>query len=432
MRLQGISRGPFVIAVLFSSTALAIGVSQYAFGHFIAPLEERFGWTPAQIGVSLSFLAVGGLAAPLFGRAMDRFGARPILVSSLVLFGISFCLRPLMSELWHLYALSLLQFIPFAGLTLMPAGRLIPLWYPRMRGRIMGIATMGNNIGGLVMPILIVVLLTTMSWAHASVVIGLLSFLIAAAAHVIVREAPPATEGSKEGASARSMAPESTKADPEIPETPEIRESADPRAAEAQARRSFYAVLITLVLGAFAYSVFLPHVYRHLEEGAGLSTVAASFAFGVLAVGGACGKFIFGWMAERFGAKSMTMLDLIGQAIAGGLIAFVPMLVAAGFASPGSVAVLAGIYGFFLGGFGVLMPLIVQEISDPKRFGSVMGWMQLGQVVSFGLGPLIAGRSDDLLGSYTLSFLLTCAFFVIGALSLIWCASPPRPRARGL
>ena len=106
-------RGALVIAVVFSSTAIAVGVSQYAFGLFIVPLEETFGWTRTEISASLSFAAVGGLAAPLLGRAMDRFGVRPILVVSLAVFGLSFCLRPLMTELWHWYAVSFLQFVTF-------------------------------------------------------------------------------------------------------------------------------------------------------------------------------------------------------------------------------------------------------------------------------------------------------------------------------
>ena len=108
-------RGAFIIAVVFSSTALAVGVSQYAFGLFIAPIEETFGWTRTEISASLSFAAVGGLSAPLLGRAMDRFGARPILAISLVVFGLSFCQRPLMTELWHWYALSFMQFAAFSG-----------------------------------------------------------------------------------------------------------------------------------------------------------------------------------------------------------------------------------------------------------------------------------------------------------------------------
>ena len=158
-------RGTAIVAVLFSSTAIAVGASQYAFGLFILPIEEAFGWTRTEISASLSFAAVGGLTAPLLGRAMDRFGARPILVLSLAVFGASFALRPLMTELWHWYALSFLQFATFSGMTVLPAGRLIATWFPRIRGRMIGIAAAGNNVGGLVIPVSVAALLVAMSWS---------------------------------------------------------------------------------------------------------------------------------------------------------------------------------------------------------------------------------------------------------------------------
>ena len=61
-------RGTCIIAVVFSSTAIAVGVSQYAFGLFIVPIEETFGWTRTEISASLSFAAVSPLTASGHGR----------------------------------------------------------------------------------------------------------------------------------------------------------------------------------------------------------------------------------------------------------------------------------------------------------------------------------------------------------------------------
>ena len=69
-----------IVAVVFLSTAVSVGTAQYAFGLFIPPLVEEFGWSKTAIGASLSFAAVGGLTAPVVGRAMDRFGARFVLL----------------------------------------------------------------------------------------------------------------------------------------------------------------------------------------------------------------------------------------------------------------------------------------------------------------------------------------------------------------
>ena len=408
-------RGALIIAVVFSSTAIAVGVSQYAFGLFIVPIEESFGWTRTEISASLSFAAVGGLSAPLLGRAMDRFGARPIIVLSLAVFGLSFCLRPLMTELWHWYALSFLQFATFSGMTVLPGGRLIAAWYPHIRGRMTGIAATGNNVGGLVMPVFIAALLAAMPWSEASMVIGITSFAIAGAAILVIREAPPAT-----GARARRVDAAGGGATRSATALP------DQDLRETVRTRTFYAVLAMITLGTFTYSAILPHALAHMVN-KGMTNAAALSALGTLATGGVCGKLLFGWLSERFTARRMMMANLVGQA------AFTALL--AGAAHTGVVAIAAPLYGLFMGGFGALYILVVQESFGMRHYGSVMGLMNLGTVVSFGLGPLIAGVSYDVSGGYGAAFLIVCGLFIAGAVSLAFARprmeqvreAPPRP-----
>ena len=47
-----------------------------------------------------------------------------------------------------------------------------------------------------------------------------------------------------------------------------------------------------------------------------------------------------------------------------------------------------------------------------------MGLINASNVVSFGVGPLIAGVSFDQTGSYTGGFLLTAGLFLVGATAL--------------
>ena len=402
-------RGALIIAVVFSSTAIGVGVSQYAFGLFIVPIEETFGWTRTEISASLSFAAVGGLTAPFLGRAMDRFGARPILVFSLAVFGLSFCLRPLMTELWHWYALSFLQFATFSGLTVLPAGRLVAAWFPHIRGRMTGVAGTGNNVGGLVMPAVIAALLAVMTWGDTSVVIGVAAFAVAGAAMLVIREAPrstgaraPRRDGGSESAAVFAT-------------------SLPGRSLHETVRtRTFWAVLAAITLGSFTYSSILPHVLAHLVN-RGMANASALTALATLATAGICGKLLFGWSSERFGARRLLMANLAGQA------AFAALLASA--VPVGALALAAPLYGLFMGGFGVLYILVVQESFGLHRYGSVMGLMNLGTVVSFGVGPLVAGASYDLSGGYDTAFLVTCGLFVAGAVALAF-ARPRTERAR--
>lgn len=390
-------RATSIVAVLFASTAVAVGVSQYAFGLFILPLEETFGWTRTEISASLSFAAVGGLTAPLLGRAMDRFGARPILVLSLAVFAASFCLRPLMTELWHWYALSFLQFATFSGMTVLPAGRLVASWFPRTRGRMIGIAAAGNNVGGLVLPLFVAALLAAMSWSGASLAIGLAAFAIAGGAILVIRESPADSGAGR--ASPTSGPPPSPSPEP------------GEELGSTLRTRTFYTVLAAVTLGSFTYSAILPHALAHMVD-RGMADASALSALGAIAVGGIGGKLLFGWLADRFSARRLMAANLLGQAVFAAFLA-----VAAGAAS---LAAAACFYGLFMGGFGALYILVVQESFDMRRFGSVMGLINLGGVVPFGAGPIIAGISYDVSGSYGVGFLAVGGLFLVAAGALLF------------
>ena len=390
------ARGTAIVAVLFSSTAIAVGASQYAFGLFILPIEEAFGWTRTEISASLSFAAVGGLTAPLLGRAMDRFGARPVLVLSLAVFGASFALRPLMTELWHWYALSFLQFATFSGMTVLPAGRLIATWFPRIRGRMIGIAAAGNNVGGLVIPVSVAALLVAMSWSGASLVIGLFSFAIAGVAVLTIRESPPGERTTP------------------FEQTPQSTSLPNDNLRDTLRSRTFWAVLASITLGTFTYSAILPHALAHMVN-KGMADATALSALGTIAAAGIGGKLVFGWLSDRFTARHVMIANLAGQALFAALLAIAN--------STALLAIAAPLYGLFMGGFGALYILVVQESFGTRHFGSVMGLMNLGTVVSFGIGPLIAGASYDTSGSYTLAFLVVCGLFIAGAAALFFSAT---------
>ncbi|MEC9367055.1 MAG: MFS transporter, partial [Chloroflexota bacterium] len=101
-------RGWAIAAACFFASAIAVGGSQYSFGHFVEPLEDSFGWTRTQIGLSLSLIAFGSFISPLIGSLIDKHGSRKIMAFSMAVFGISYLVRPFMTELWHWYFLSVI------------------------------------------------------------------------------------------------------------------------------------------------------------------------------------------------------------------------------------------------------------------------------------------------------------------------------------
>ena len=394
--------GWIIIGIVFLAAGLTIGASSYAFGLFVEPLERSFDWPRTAISASLSFMAVSSVTAPIIGRAMDRYGARPVMAVSLIVFGASFLARPFIQELWHLYALSFVEFVAFSGAAALPAGRLVGLWFPDRRGRMMGVATMGINFGGLTVPLLVGAVMASggdwpivggggdASWRAAYAVIGCISFALAAVSLAVVHE-----RTGDGGAGARPSTA-----------TPAL---SGWTVREALRTRGFYALTLSLALGNFTYGAILPHVGAHLRV-EGLSDAVVLTAVALMATFGMSGKLLFGFVAERITARRTLMMTMTGQVLA--------VLLMAAWPSGPLVWVSVPMYGLFMGSFGVLSTLVVQESYGLRYFGSISGLAGMASVVSMVLGPVMAGASADFTGGYGVAFVGIAATFVVAALSL--------------
>ena len=171
-------QGWVVIGVVFLGMAAAIGGTHYAFGVFVEPLEKEFGWSRTEVTASLSFSAVSALVAPFIGRALDRYGARPVMTISILTLALTFGLRPLMENVWHWYLLSFVHFVAFPGASMLAGPKLVGNWFPRTRGRMMGIASMGANFGGIILPPSLGALIMATTWRSGFIALGALSGLV--------------------------------------------------------------------------------------------------------------------------------------------------------------------------------------------------------------------------------------------------------------
>ncbi len=384
-----------IVAIIFASMAVAIGTGQYAFGVFVEPLEQQFAWSRTQINASLSFFAIGSLSAPLVGRIMDKVGARPVMAASLVLFGGSYLLRPFMSELWHWYALSIMQFTGMPGSAMLPAGKLIGTWFPRTRGRMLGIAMMGANFGGVVMPVFAGFLVSNAGWQGGYSTFGVMCIITALAALLFVRDRPtqPAQFSTVQMGLTRVVAVQGT------------------TARRALRSGSFYAVVLGVMAASFTYQAVLTQIIPHLQNEGMILSRAALF-LGSTAAFGMAGKIVFGFMTERFPSRYVLMGGLLAQSL--GLVILI------GLPSTALVWTAAPVYGMALGGTGVVFALLAQETFGLKHFGTIFGLINMATAGAAFLGPILVGVIFDATGSYSPAFASVIGIFALGVLALHW------------
>ncbi|MCY4651582.1 MAG: MFS transporter, partial [Dehalococcoidia bacterium] len=166
---------------------------------------------------------------------------------------------------------------------------------------------------------------------------------------------------------------------------------------------------LAIVMGTFTYSAILPQIITHLVD-QGVSLTIATTALSIFAIFGMIGKFVMGFIAERISARFTLMINLLGQA------AFVTMMIWAG--SPLIMWISVPLFGYFNGAFGALFQLVVQDAFGIRNYGSIMGMINMSSMISFGIGPLLAGFSYDITGSYEFVFATVAIMFTVGAISL--------------
>ncbi len=393
--------GWLIAAVLFICFTLTVGILQYSFGVFVSPLEEEFGWTRAEVNVSLSFFALTGVLALAAGPLLDRFGSAPVMTVSYLLIAVSFLLRPWMNELWEFYALNLLMYAGMPGAIMLPIGKLIGIWFVEGRGRAIGLTAMGANFGGFIFSAQTKTLIDFSDWRTTFFIFGLLFLALIPLVMLTIRDTPR---------SARTSSAEAPAAEP----------TASPQegmtARDALRSRAFLLVAIGLLFATIPYQSVLSQIIPHLE-GEGMSTTQAAWMLSILAIFGMVGKVLLGWLTEKVATRYVFVGSLVFQVIG------LAILISAG-SSP-FVWIFVPIYGIAFGGMGSLITLIVLDTFGTRAFATIFGLLNFFILPAPLIGPPLVGYSVDVTGFYTIAFSAIAVLLIVGSVAFYF-ARPPR------
>ena len=393
-RLRSAYYGWYLLAAAVLCTAIASGVSFWVLGLYVTPLEAEFGWsrTLLQTGISVSLL-VSGLASPLTGKFVDRFGPRrTILLGTVTTIGTYVLLATTSSILeWYLY-FAINSF--FRGFMFyIPFQVLISRWFDRKRGRAVGIMAMGFSLGVVLVPVMQRII-DNVGWEY--------SFLFAAAVIAatflplslfLIRDHPQQKGLEVDGEPRAAGAP---------PSAPRVY----PGLTVTQAMRTpnFWAIafaFMTFFFGMFGWMFNGTPIYE--TYGIPRDTIAILiFAQGL---SGAVSRPAFGLLAERIPSIELASVAL-ALVLASGLLI---LLLLQGVAL--EIAIGLFLFCWFIGSAGgpVLEPLILPKTFGLAHFGAIMGTLFMIETIGQFLVPTVGGAIYELTGGYDLLLIVfTC------------------------
>ena len=384
---------------------------------FILPLSAEFGWSRTLISGSVS---VGALAAlvlsPAVGWCIDRFGARPVLVVSVLVLGLA-----MTSMAWATVPLTF--YIAFASArvvfhTSAPIGAstVSARWFIKKRGRAIGIVFLCGAIGGLVFTMLSAQMIEHFSMKTAWIVIGLVVFGVSVAPSLLLVIERPEDMGLLPDNENPSVAVEERDLLSPLEENHENDSWTFPEAAKTKAFWMLFFAGMAMFCVNTGTNVHIGAYY--LDQGLTLTVAAVAISIGWIV--SACGSVVWGWVLEKIEARRAysvvfmilcvsTVYLLTVDSTAGALIAAILI----GSVSSGSNVIIAIMYANYFG---------------RNSLGRIRGVSETGVLLGQATGPLLAGILFDSRGSYSFVFLLFGGIALAGSLIVLQARPPVRAR----
>src|SRR5262245_52249325 len=139
-----------------------------SFSVFQVAILDEFHWASGDFAIAISiYFIFSGLATPVAGGLIDRFGPRRVMPVGALLTALALILMSRSSSLWHFYvAFGLMAAAGSSLLQIVPLTTLVANWFERHRGAAIGIVSAGSGAGQLALLPLIKLLIDHIGWRH--------------------------------------------------------------------------------------------------------------------------------------------------------------------------------------------------------------------------------------------------------------------------
>lgn len=377
--------------------SICMGLRQ-SLGLFMRPMTLELGISAATFGFSIALQnIVWGLSQPFVGAAADRYGPRPVLVSTALVYAAGLLLMMFSKEVPG--GLEIAGFLAGVGTAGTGFGVLIGTVSratpPEKRSQTIGIVAAAGSLGTMVLAPLGQGLINGFGWKAAMVAFAAIAASMALIS-LPIREQPLAAAGPAAAAQ---------------------------RLAEALREAMGHRGYLFMTLAFFACGFQLVFITTHLPSYLALCGVAPGVGASALALIGlfnTMGTYLFGVLGARYSQKHLLALIYLLRTLFIVLFLLVPV-------SAASTLVFAAAMGFLWLGVAPLVSGIIGRVFGLAHFNTLYGIVFLSHQVGSFFGAWMGGVVYDRMGNYNFAW---GALVVIGlaAFALQWLMDERPPR----
>ena len=406
--------GWIAVAVTALLIIMAAGVRS-APGVFMVPmlLDSTFDRATLSFAASMGLLLYG-LAAPLSGALIDRFGPRRTMISGMLLVIAAMALSARMAMAVELVAFwGALSGIGTGLVAAVLGAAVANRWFMARRGLVTGIFGASTSAGQLVFVLLLAWLANTIGWRTSTWVLGALSAVALVPTLFLMRDDPASLGLQPYGASTLTAASQ-----PPLPA-----EGRPARAVMGAALRSptFWLLAATFfVCGATSNGLIGVHFIPYAVE-CGLGQVVAAGILSLMGVFNFVGTIASGWLTDRYDPRKLLC---IYYGFRGLSLLLLPFTV-----SQTGLIVFAILFGL---DYIATVPPTVALTADTfgrRHVGLVYGWIFCAHQIGAASAAWAGGLARSWLGAYALTFVVAGGMALAAALLALRIGRRPRHEA---
>lgn len=390
----------WVMTITLSLTVMvAWGVTYYAFGVMLTPMQRELGWSSAELTGAFSLsLLMAAFGEALVGRVLDARGPRLPAALGSAFVALLLLAWAMVRTLPVFYAIMIAMGLVGPSIQYGPGFWVAARWFKRRRGAAL---TMITVVGGLASTVFIP-LITAWEQAHGWratlwLLAGIAALLVVP--QLLLLRRLPADLGLQVDGDA-----EPPGLDPVVVVAPVS--AAGLRAALA--RPAFWLLALSFGLANLAFNGVTVHLLAY-ELSRGQSAALAAAAAGLAGIVQGVGRLLVGPLSQRLPRRTVIAILFVAQALAYGALPALPL--------NSGLLIHVILRSLGAGPLSLMRAGLVAEMFGTERYGTIMGAMAFVINIAGALSPVAIGLFVGV-GGYTPVLWAFVATSLIGALAM--------------
>lgn len=379
-----------------------------AFGLYVAVMAPEMGWSKTAMSGAAALQSLeGALLGPALGWVVDRYGARAMIRSGVVIFGLGFIGLGQVQTLGQFYAAILFIAVGASLCGYFPLTIAIVHWFHKHRARALSLMGLGLALSGLFVPV-VAWFMQAHGWRATAVASGLMILAVGLPCSMVFKRHPQDVGETRDG-----LPPEVAAAGADAPAAPPEREFS---AAQALRTPAFWLLAVGHGFALLVVTAVNVHAIAHMKEGLGYSVSEASLAIMLMTAAQTGGVLLGSLIGDRFEKRYVAALCMLMHAGGLLLLTYAP--------NAWWVAAFAVLHGAAWGLRGPFMQAIRADYFGLSAIGMILGLSAAVIAVGQVAGPMVAGMLADLTGNYRAGFTLLALVAASGSVLFFMARKP--------